>query len=99
MKLATSTGDFDRFCDTYLERIKHIYSAGFKYIDLSLYTVMENDPLILSDDWQRTVEEIKAALDSCSDPSTNPCRHLFRPEHLCGLSQNGAAGSLRRYQM
>lgn len=79
MKLATSTGDFDRFCDTYLERIKHVYSAGFKYIDLSLYTVMENDPLILSDDWQRTVEEIKAYAQAsnlqfiqCHSPNTNP---------------------------
>lgn len=79
MKLATSTGDFDLYCDTYLERIKQVHNAGFKYIDLSLYTVSENDELIICDNWQKTVAEIKEYAKSnniqfvqCHSPNTNP---------------------------
>lgn len=79
MKLATSTYDFDRFCGNYLDRIKYVYDAGFKYIDLSLYTVSENDALIISDDYQKTVDRIiKYAQEKniqfvqCHSPDTNP---------------------------
>lgn len=79
MKLATSTGDFDLFCPTYQERTAFVHRAGFKYIDLSLYTVAENDALILSDSWQKTAEELKeyALANSvrfvqCHSPNTNP---------------------------
>lgn len=79
MKLATSTGDFDRFCSNYLDRIKYVCDAGFKYIDLSLYTVSENDALIISDDHQKTVDQItKYAQEKniqfvqCHSPDTNP---------------------------
>jgi sugar phosphate isomerase/epimerase len=59
MKLATTTGDFDRYCSSYLERIRNVYEAGFKCIDLSLYTVKSNDELILSENWKDTVIKIK----------------------------------------
>ena len=59
MRLATTTGDFDRFCDTYLERIQNVYEAGFRYIDLSLYTPRENDELLISDNWRETVAQIR----------------------------------------
>ncbi len=79
MKLATSTSDFDRFCSNYSDRIKYVYDAGFKYIDLSLYTVSENDALIISDDYQKTVDRIiKYAQEKniqfvqCHSPNTNP---------------------------
>lgn len=79
MKLATSTADFDRFCKSYSERIKCVHDAGFKYIDLSLYTVAEDDALIVSDDWQRTIGEIKEYAQEkgihfvqCHSPNTNP---------------------------
>lgn len=79
MKLATTTSDFDRFCSKYLDRIKYVCDAGFKYIDLSLYTVAENDELIISDDFQKTIDEIiKYAQEKniqfvqCHSPNTNP---------------------------
>lgn len=81
MKLATSTGDFDRFCDSYLERIRHVYEADFRYIDLSLYTVMEKDALLLETDWKEYTERI---LDYAGErgiqfvqahsPNTNPLK-------------------------
>ena len=52
MKLATTTSDFGRFAKTYQERIDYVCQAGFKYIDLGMYTVRENDELIFSDKWQ-----------------------------------------------
>ena len=58
MKLATTSEDFDRFCDKYINRVKNVHEAGFKYIDLSLYTVRENDELLVSDDWKNTAKEI-----------------------------------------
>lgn len=36
MKLATTTGDFNRYLNTYQERIDAVVEAGFKYIDLNL---------------------------------------------------------------
>ncbi|MBO5069948.1 MAG: sugar phosphate isomerase/epimerase, partial [Roseburia sp.] len=59
MKLVTSTGDFDRFCDSYLERIQYVYEAGFRYMDLSLYTVREKEELIDNDHWMENVSKIK----------------------------------------
>lgn len=59
MKLATTTGDFDGFAESYIERIKHVHEAGFKYIDLSLYTILKNDCLFYNDNWIDEVEKIK----------------------------------------
>lgn len=36
MKLATTTGDFARFFEKHEDRIRHIYEAGFRYIDMDL---------------------------------------------------------------
>ena len=60
MKLATTTGDFELHCNTYLERIQHVYEAGFRYIDLSLYSVKPGEELIDNDNWMETIEIIKA---------------------------------------
>lgn len=59
MKLATTTGDFDQYCTSYTEKIKNICDAGFKYIDLSLYAIKENDPLFYNNNWKEEVEKIK----------------------------------------
>lgn len=79
MKLATTTGDFDKYCGTYLERIKAIHKAGFKYIDLSLYSVNENDELLLSDEWKASAQELLEYVTEnnmefvqCHSPNTNP---------------------------
>jgi len=58
MKLATTTGDFSLFCPTYEEKIKHIYEAGFKHIDLGMYTITETNPLFFGDDWQKSANDI-----------------------------------------
>lgn len=79
MKLATTTGDFDKFCGNYLERLKSVHEAGFKYVDLSLYNVAENDELIISDNWKDTVYQLKDYAQKhnlefvqCHSPNTNP---------------------------
>lgn len=79
MRLATTTGDFDKYCGTYLERVKQINKAGFKYIDLSLYTVRENDELLINEDWKTAVKELLAYANEnglkfvqCHSPNTNP---------------------------
>ena len=60
MKLATTTGDFELHCNTYLERIQHVYEAGFRYIDLSLYSVKPGEELIDNDNWMEIIKSIKA---------------------------------------
>ena len=58
MKLATTTEDFGIFLETHIERIDAVIEAGFKYIDLSLYTISENDELLVSDKWQDNAKRI-----------------------------------------
>ena len=58
MILATTTGDFDKYASDYLERIRYVAEAGFRYLDLSLYTVTEEDPLF-GPDWRAYAEKIK----------------------------------------
>ena len=58
MKLATTTGDFDRFLKTHQERIDAVMDAGFRYIDLNMYTINENDELLISDHWDRNAKTI-----------------------------------------
>lgn len=52
MKLATTTGDFARFTPSNFERVKHLYDAGFRYIDLSLYDDLDESSPFLSPDWR-----------------------------------------------
>ena len=79
MKLATTTCDFDRYTEGYLPKIKEVSAAGFRYIDLSLYTVEPDDELMLSTDWETHLDAIAAyAADhgltfvQCHSPDTNP---------------------------
>ena len=60
MKLATTTCDFDRYTEGYLPKIKEVSAAGFRYIDLSLYTVEPDDELMLSTDWETHLDAIAA---------------------------------------
>ena len=39
MKIATTTEDFGFYCRTDEERIRELHRAGFRYIDLSLYSL------------------------------------------------------------
>ena len=58
MKLATTTGDFDRYFKTYQEKIDAVAEAGFKYLDLSLYVINKDDELLISDRWQDNAKRI-----------------------------------------
>ena len=81
MKLATTTGDFDRFCEDYLERVQHVYEAGFRYIDLSLYTIRDEDPLLVKEDWKTYAERMSEYAKErgiqfvqAHGPNTNPLK-------------------------
>ena len=79
MKLATTTCDFDGYADGYLAKLRHVAEAGFRYIDLSLYTVEPDDALLLSDDWEKNLDDLQACAAElgltfvqCHSPNTNP---------------------------
>ena len=58
MKLATTTEDFHSYLDTYSKCIDAVMEAGFKYIDLSMYTIDKDDELLVSDKWQDNAKRI-----------------------------------------
>lgn len=58
MKLATTTGDFNRFLQTYQEKVDCVCEAGFRYIDLSMYVIKENDELLVSKDWSDNAKRL-----------------------------------------
>lgn len=77
MILATTTEDFARYTNSHEERIRHIYEAGFRYIDLSLYHVSAGDPLF-GDDWREAAESLLAYAEGlgmrfvqCHAPAVN----------------------------
>lgn len=89
MKLATTTGDFSRFLNTYEEKIDAVIEAGFKYIDLSMYTANENDELLISSDWEDNAKRILA--------HTNNQGAIFVQAHSPGgnpISGDGKADEL-----
>ena len=59
MKLATTTEDFQRFFDNNIERITHVAEAGFKYIDLNMYTEKGNPDIFSDDNWRDNIIKIK----------------------------------------
>ena len=63
MKIATTTGDFGFYCKTDEERIRELHRAGFRYIDLSMYSFTP-DCVYMNDGWREEVEKIKALADS-----------------------------------
>ena len=79
MYLATTTADFNRFENRYVERIRHVFEAGFSYIDLCLDPIKENDELFLAVNRDENIEKIKDyALENgikfvqAHGPSVNP---------------------------
>lgn len=78
MKLATTTGDFGRYSDSYYDCIKWVSEAGFRYLDLSLYDVKPDNLLFYSEDWRAEVLKIKEYAEKlgctfvqCHSPNTN----------------------------
>lgn len=62
MKIATTTEDFSFFCKTDEERIKELYRAGFRNIDLSMYTFTPECEY-MQEDWRAAVQKIKKVAD------------------------------------
>ena len=58
MKIATTTGDFGFYCNTDEERIRELHRAGFRYIDLDMYSFTPNCDY-MQDYWQEAVYRIK----------------------------------------
>ena len=59
MKIATTTGDFGFYCKTDIERIRELNKAGFKYIDLNMYSFTP-ECVYMNDGWQDEVLKLKA---------------------------------------
>ena len=62
MKIATTTGDFNSYCQNDVERINELRKAGFKYIDLSMYSFTPDSPY-MKDDWKSAVLALKSEAD------------------------------------
>lgn len=62
MKIATTTGDFKKFCKTDTERITELHRAGFKYIDLNMYSFTP-DSAYMQEGWRDEVQKIKDLAD------------------------------------
>ena len=58
MKIATTTGDFGFYCTTDEERIRELYRAGFRYIDLNMYTFTP-DCAYMQDGWRTADQKIR----------------------------------------
>lgn len=62
MKIATTTADFSSFIASDAERIWELHRAGFRYIDLNMYS-FKPKCAYMQDSWQDAVKEIKDAAD------------------------------------
>ena len=49
MKIATTASDFGYYCSTDADRIRELHRAGFRYIDLSMYSLTPDCAYMLYD--------------------------------------------------
>lgn len=63
MKIATTTSDFGGYCKSDIERIRELHRAGFRYIDLSMYSFTP-DSAYMKDDWRDAVKALKQEADA-----------------------------------
>lgn len=63
MKIATTTGDFDFYCQTDEQKIRELHRAGFRYIDYSFYSFTP-DCAFMQDNWKDEVKRIQDLADS-----------------------------------
>ena len=57
MKIATTTEDFVDYFGKQEDRVKALYDAGFRYIDLSLYNVGDMN-YFMGEDWQEKADRL-----------------------------------------
>ncbi|MBQ9736465.1 MAG: sugar phosphate isomerase/epimerase [Clostridia bacterium] len=62
MKIATTTGDFKRYCQTDEECIRELHRAGFRCIDLNMYTFTP-DCVYMRGGWEDEVHKLKRVAD------------------------------------
>jgi len=62
MKIATTTGDFEFYCDNDLDRIREMHRAGFRYIDLNMYQFTP-DCVYMGENWKDEVKKLQALAD------------------------------------
>ncbi len=81
MKLATTTGNFDKFDICLEEKIRLLYDAGFRHIDLNLYEENTLDSRFMQDDWREYTLHLKDFANSLGmdfvqahSPSVNPLK-------------------------
>lgn len=58
MKIATTTGDFGFYCANDSDRIRELHRAGFRYIDLDMYSFTPDCPY-MSENWRDEVRKIR----------------------------------------
>ena len=63
MKLANTTGDYEKCGLSDLQRVKGLYDAGFRCIDLSMYQGNKADWEYFRPDWEEKVLKLKAYAD------------------------------------
>ena len=99
MRLATTTGDFDRFCPDYRERLAHVAAAGFRYVDLSLYTVSKDDPLLADPDWKQYALELRDYAHSLGVEFVQAHSAGFNPLLRNEAWQTGFAATVRSLEI
>ena len=63
MKLATTTEDFLRYYPDSADRVRALYRAGFRHVDLSLYGDARPDSVFMRDGWEKEVDKVKRTAD------------------------------------
>lgn len=64
MKLCNTTGDFARYCRKHEERVENLVEAGFKYIDLNMYSIV-NEPSFFGDmPWEENAKKLQEYTNS-----------------------------------
>ena len=60
MKIATTTGDFKLYCANDIDRLRELARAGFKYVDLDMYSFTP-ECVYMSGGWKDAVNELSIA--------------------------------------
>lgn len=66
MKLAASTSDFYKYCQSHAECVENLHKAGFRYInfDIEKFETFQED--LLSDDWRKNLQPVLDRIESLS---------------------------------
>ena len=102
MKIASTTGDFRTLPnDDHLERVRHIAKAGFKYVDLSFYSIDKDNSPFMSNYWKNYAQQlidlsnelgvnyVQAHLPNCNpldeENFEDYCKCTIRSIEVCGM--------------